>query len=222
MLANNGKFRKPKRSSYERARDWSSPLEGPSPPPRKRSSASAPPKAASDEDGNNTRTRGAAAAAGGRTNKKKHGSNSTKSTQDSFSNHLDNDDNMIGNSSQDVDKEDSSHGPANQDYDDNHPSKNFMPGDVITITVGKANPKQDSGIKVERRENGKYYIHKVPPQGLFGRTPIIPGDKILEVNDIDIHDFKNLNALKRTLRDEKQISIMVARRDPDASDSSAS
>ena len=108
------------------------------------------------------------------------------------------------------------------DDDAPHPSENFNPGDVITITVGKANPKQDAGIKIEQKENRKYYVRKVAPKGLFAATPVIVGDKLLELNGKDTHDYKNLNALKKTIRDEGRITIMVVRRDPDASDSSAS
>ena len=103
-----------------------------------------------------------------------------------------------------------------------HPSTLFNPGDVITINVGKANPKQDSGLKLEQRENGKYYVRKVAAAGLFAKTPVIVGDKLLELNKKDTHDYKNLNEMKKVLRDEGRITIMVLRRDPDASDSSAS
>jgi hypothetical protein len=102
------------------------------------------------------------------------------------------------------------------------PSERFNPGDVITITVGKANPKQDAGIKLEQRPNNKYYIRKVAPKGLFGVTPVIVGDKLMELNGKDTHDYKNLNEMKKVIRDEGRITIAVVRRDPEASDSSAS
>jgi hypothetical protein len=103
-----------------------------------------------------------------------------------------------------------------------HPSEIFNPGDVITITVGKANPKQDAGIKLEQRPNNKFYIRKVAPTGLFGVTPVIVGDKLMELNGKDTHDYKNLNEMKKLIRDEGRITIAVVRRDPEASDSSAS
>jgi len=101
------------------------------------------------------------------------------------------------------------------------PADMFSPGDVITVTVGKSNPKQDPGLKVEEN-NGKYYVRKVPSGGLFARTPVVAGDKILELNAIDSHEFKNVNELKKILKDEPRITIVVLRRDPDASESSAS
>jgi len=101
------------------------------------------------------------------------------------------------------------------------PADMFSPGDVITVTVGKSNPKQDPGLKVEEK-NGKYYIRKVPSGGLFARTPVIAGDKILELNGIDSREFKNVNELKKILKDEPRITVVVLRRDLDASESSAS
>jgi len=101
------------------------------------------------------------------------------------------------------------------------PADMFSPGDVITVTVGKSNPKQDPGLKVEEK-NGKYYVRKVPSGGLFARTPVIAGDKILELNGIDSREFKNVNEMKKILKDEPRITVVVLRRDPDASESSAS
>jgi hypothetical protein len=101
------------------------------------------------------------------------------------------------------------------------PADMFNPGDVITVTVGKSNPKQDAGLKIDEK-NGKYYVRKVPSGGLFAKTPVIAGDKILELNGTDHHEFKNLNELKKILKDEERITVVVLRRDPDASESSAS
>lgn len=101
------------------------------------------------------------------------------------------------------------------------PADMFGPGDVITVTVGKSHPKQDPGLKIEER-NGKYYIKKVPSGGLFAKTPVIPTDKILELNGTDHHEFKDVNELKKIMRDESKITIVVLRKDPDASESSAS
>jgi len=101
------------------------------------------------------------------------------------------------------------------------PADMFSPGDVITVTVGKSNPKQDPGLKVEEN-NGKYYVRKVPSGGLFARTPVVAGDKILELNGIDSREFNNVNELKKILKDEPKITVVVLRRDPDASESSAS
>lgn len=101
------------------------------------------------------------------------------------------------------------------------PADMFSPGDVITVTVGKSNPKQDPGLKVEEH-NGKYYVRKVPSGGLFAKTPVIAGDKVLELNGVDIREFQSVNELKKILKDESKITVVVLRRDPDVSDSSAS
>jgi len=101
------------------------------------------------------------------------------------------------------------------------PADMFNPGDVITVTVGKSNPKQDAGLKVEKGENGKYYVRKVPSSGLFAKTPVIAGDKILESNGVDSKNFEDVNDLKRMIRDEEKLTIVVLRRDPEATESSA-
>lgn len=101
------------------------------------------------------------------------------------------------------------------------PADMFSPGDVITVTVGKSNPKQDPGLKVEER-NGKYYVRKVPSGGLFAKTPVIVGDKILEVNGRDSHEFKTLNELKKILKEASRVTVVILRIDPGASESSAS
>lgn len=101
------------------------------------------------------------------------------------------------------------------------PADMFSPGDVITVTVGKANPKQDAGLRMEEI-NGKYYVRKVPESGLFAKTPVIAGDKMLELNGTDANDYPTLDDVKTTIKDEERITIVVLRRDPDASVSSAS
>mmetsp|Transcript_45664 Transcript_45664/g.69827 ORF Transcript_45664/g.69827 Transcript_45664/m.69827 type:complete len:464 (+) Transcript_45664:135-1526(+) len=101
------------------------------------------------------------------------------------------------------------------------PADMFNPGDVITVTVGKSNPKQDAGLKVEER-NGKYYVRKVPSSGLFAKTPVIAGDKVLELNGKDYHEFKSLSEMKKLIKEEMRITIVVLRKDPDDSESSAS
>jgi len=132
-------------------------------------------------------------------------------------------------------REEADSGPAadGQEFDENGnpitspdgkkltPADMFNPGDVITVTVGKSDPRQDSGLKVEER-NGKYYVRKVPTGGLFAKTPVIAGDKILELNGKDHHEYRNVNELKLVLKEEEKITIVVLRTDPDASESSAS
>ena len=51
---------------------------------------------------------------------------------------------------------------------------------------------------------------------------MIAGDKLLELNGIDSHEFKHVNELKKILKEAQKITVVVLRRDPDASESSAS
>lgn len=65
-------------------------------------------------------------------------------------------------------------------------------------------------------------MKKVPTGGLFAKTPVMATDKVLELNGIDHHEFKDVNEMKKLMRDEPKITIVVLRLDPDASESSAS
>ena len=104
----------------------------------------------------------------------------------------------------------------------NHKSANdmFSPGDIITVSIGKSNPKQEAGLKlVEGKNNGQhYYVRKVPSGGLFADTPVIAGDKILEMNGVESHEFTNIHELKKILKDETKITVLVLRMDPDDSE----
>ena len=97
--------------------------------------------------------------------------------------------------------------------------KTYSPGDVFTSTVGKVTRKQDPGLKVEE-VNGKYYVTKV--YGLFATTPVMVGDKILEMNEKDYRKFKNVKMIRKELVESEGITVLMLRRDPDASQSSAS
>lgn len=101
------------------------------------------------------------------------------------------------------------------------PADMFSPGDVITVTVGKSNPKQDAGLKMEE-VNGKYYVRKVPASGLFAKTPVKEGDKLLELNGKDAKEYPTLDHVKKSIKEEQRITVVVLRRDDDASYSSAS
>ena len=102
------------------------------------------------------------------------------------------------------------------------PADMFGPGDVITVTVGKSHPKQDAGLKIEQRTNNKYYVRKVPSSGLFCKTPVIAGDKILELNGKDYKDYKNANDMKKTIKDAPKIQIVVVRPDLEQDESANS
>jgi C-terminal processing protease CtpA/Prc len=98
----------------------------------------------------------------------------------------------------------------------------FQAGDVITVTVGKSHPKQDIGLKIEQRANNKYYVRKVPSSGLFCRTPVIAGDKILELNGKDYKEYKNANEMKKVIKDAAKVTVVVLRPDLDADESVSS
>jgi hypothetical protein len=57
---------------------------------------------------------------------------------------------------------------------------------ILNITV-KRKSKKKSGFEVEKREDGHYYITKVPP----GYKSIGVGDRVIDINGTDYLDFGN-------------------------------
>jgi hypothetical protein len=95
----------------------------------------------------------------------------------------------------------------------------FNPGDIIHVQVTKADLKQDAGLKIEQRGK-KYYIRKIG--GLFKRrnTPLEEGDKIITLNEKDAHEYKDLNEMKKVIKDQLRITLVVERQDGDEEDDS--
>lgn len=60
--------------------------------------------------------------------------------------------------------------------------------DPISLTI-KAKGKNKSGLRVELREDGHYYISKCPR----GMKDCSVGDRVLEINGADFSRFKNEN-----------------------------
>jgi hypothetical protein len=98
----------------------------------------------------------------------------------------------------------------------------FKPGDVIHAQVTKADVKQEAGLKLEER-HGRIYVRKI--DGLFKRreVPVIAGDELLKLNGKDVEEFRNIQEIKRTIKQELKIMVVVQRNDVnDSSRSTAS
>ena len=82
----------------------------------------------------------------------------------------------------------------------------------------------EHGIGVPKVDKTPIRSHRIQQAALelFARTPVAPGDKVLEVNGTDYHEFKTLNDLKKVIKDEMRITIVVLRKDPEDTESSAS
>lgn len=96
---------------------------------------------------------------------------------------------------------------------------NFKPGDVIFAQVTKSDVKQPAGLKLDER-NGRIYIRKV--DGLFKvrKSPVQAGDQLLKLNDKDVEEYRDLNAIKAVIKTEKTIMVTVLRCDPTEADGS--
>jgi hypothetical protein len=98
----------------------------------------------------------------------------------------------------------------------------FKPGDVIHAQVTKADVKQEAGLKLEER-HGRIYVRKI--EGLFKRreVPVIAGDELLKLNGKDVEEFRNIQEIKHTIKQELKIMVVVQRNDVnDSSRSTAS
>jgi hypothetical protein len=92
----------------------------------------------------------------------------------------------------------------------------FKPGDVIHAQVTKADVKQEAGLKLEER-HGRIYVRKI--EGLFKRRelPVIAGDELLKLNGKDVDEFRNIQEIKHTIKQELKIMVVVQRNDADDS-----
>ena len=92
----------------------------------------------------------------------------------------------------------------------------FNPGDIIHIQVTKADKKQEAGLKLTRRSDGYYYVKEI--KGLFKRrnTPLIVGDKMIQLNGVDMDDYGGgLDEMHQVIKKEIKITLCVERQDPD-------
>jgi hypothetical protein len=97
----------------------------------------------------------------------------------------------------------------------------FYPGDVITAQLGKSNPKEPAGVKLEEK-CGKFYISKVSGLAKKRQIPIQAGDQLLKLNDRKVGDYKGgLKEMSQIIKqDQMRLAFQVIRIDPDVEDSS--
>ena len=63
---------------------------------------------------------------------------------------------------------------------------------VATIMVRKQSPSDDVGIILAKaKDEGFLFVTKVSPTGLLAGKPVLPGDKILSINDKDFRSHRN-------------------------------
>ena len=90
----------------------------------------------------------------------------------------------------------------------------------------KLQVRKDSYIRIDHSMHSALFLnlamHFIHANPVFFLTPVIAGDKVLELNGIDSHEFKSLNEMKKILKEVLKITVVILRKDLDASDSSAS
>lgn len=96
------------------------------------------------------------------------------------------------------------------------------PGDTLWGEVTKSRYGEDVGVKVSERD-GKMWVVRVQDDGLFRRwgVPLEPGDRLLQINGRDV-DGLTLDEVRRTLVDERHVTVQARRAQYGLHDSSAS
>lgn len=87
------------------------------------------------------------------------------------------------------------------------------PGDLVHLQLSKSEKRQDSGLKLEERENGKIYIRKVT--GLVKRRglPVEAGDQLTSLDGVDVEDM-TMSEMKRIVKDALRFNFSIRKYDP--------
>ncbi|KAL3934478.1 MAG: hypothetical protein SGBAC_009813 [Bacillariaceae sp.] len=87
------------------------------------------------------------------------------------------------------------------------------PGELVNLQLSKSEKRQDSGLKLEERENGKIYIRKVT--GLVKRRglPVEAGDQLTSLDGVDVEDMA-MSEMKRIVKDALRFNFSIRKYDP--------
>ncbi|KAG7355315.1 hypothetical protein IV203_004671 [Nitzschia inconspicua] len=98
----------------------------------------------------------------------------------------------------------------------------LRPGDIVTCRVTRAHQYQEIGLQVKESISGdpkKYFIHHV--SGLCDNIPVQVGDELLELNEIHVRDYNDLEHIQQILEDEKTVALVVRRTNAEKEDETA-
>lgn len=94
------------------------------------------------------------------------------------------------------------------------------PGDLVHLQLSKSEKRQDSGLKLEERENAKIYIRKVT--GLVKRRglPVEAGDQLTSLDGVDVEDM-TMSEMKRIVKDALRFNFSIRKYDPNEEEEEA-
>jgi len=96
---------------------------------------------------------------------------------------------------------------------------NLNPGDLVHLQISKSERRQEAGLKLEERPNGRIYIRKVT--GLVKRSglPVEVGDELKSLNETDVEDM-TMAQMKGIIKNELKFAFSIRKYDPDDDDES--
>ncbi|KAG7336524.1 hypothetical protein IV203_015933 [Nitzschia inconspicua] len=92
----------------------------------------------------------------------------------------------------------------------------LRPGDIVTCRVTRAHEYQEIGLQVKESTSDnpkKYFICHV--SGLCENIPVQVGDELLQLNDVHVRDYDDLEHIQQILEDEKTIALVLRRANPE-------
>lgn len=102
---------------------------------------------------------------------------------------------------------------------DKNKKKQYKRSELQNYNVSRTAVKEPSGLVLEMRmdESGKkkYFIKEITPDSLWERMnakyeiPLQVGDRVIELNKIELEDFQGLFQINQALREEKEITISL-------------
>src|SRR6056300_2090120 len=102
---------------------------------------------------------------------------------------------------------------------DKNKRKKYKRSELQNYNVNRSSVTEPSGLVLEQRmdESGqkKYFIKEITPDSLWERMnakfpkPLQVGDRVIEINKVELEDFQGLFQINQALREEEDITISL-------------
>ncbi|CAJ1957474.1 unnamed protein product [Cylindrotheca closterium] len=102
---------------------------------------------------------------------------------------------------------------------DKEKKKKYKRSELQNYNVNRSTVTEPSGLVLEMRmdesQQKKYFIKEITPDSLFERMnknfkiPLQVGDRVIELNKVELDDFQGLFQMNQALREEKDITISL-------------
>ncbi|KAL3939270.1 MAG: hypothetical protein SGBAC_005971 [Bacillariaceae sp.] len=102
---------------------------------------------------------------------------------------------------------------------DKNKKKKFKRSELQNYNVSRTTVKEPSGLVLEMRmdeaQRKKYFVKEITPDSVWERMnknykiPIQVGDRVIEINKVELEDFQGLFQMNQALREEKEITISL-------------